>query len=89
MTREEQIEKAKAELFPIGDNGRNYEQALSASGFDLGVMWADEHPRKGLVDIDRMCEWLDKNMDKYATWSDYINPDIVEDIKQAMKDESK
>lgn len=26
-----------------------------------GVEWADEHPRKGLVDIEKACEWLQDN----------------------------
>lgn len=43
MTREEQIRIAIDKIFPCGNNGRTYEQANAASGFELGVKWADNH----------------------------------------------
>ena len=33
-------------------------QSWLKDGFVAGAQWADEHPKKGLVDIDRACEWL-------------------------------
>lgn len=27
-------------------------------GFESGALWADEHPNEGLVNIDKVCEWL-------------------------------
>lgn len=32
-----------------------------ATCFERGVDWADRHPRKGLVDIDKACAWLAEN----------------------------
>lgn len=52
MKREEEIKEAAKEydLWSIG-------QQL----FIVGAQWADEHPRKGLVDIEKVCEYLMKN----------------------------
>lgn len=44
MTREEQIQEAKDKAFPIPKEGRSYESAWAAGGFEMGVHWADEHP---------------------------------------------
>lgn len=33
-------------------------------GFCNGAKWSDEHPRKGLVDINEVCEWLDGFLDE-------------------------
>jgi len=74
---------------------KNYKLPTMGIGFEQGAKWADEHPRKGLVDIDKMCEWLYKNMDAYAcpikahgstTWFAYVNPDIIKDFKKAMEE---
>lgn len=46
MTREEEIRNAIDTIIPIlpSENGRTYEQALMATGFEEGVRWADKHP---------------------------------------------
>ena len=30
--------------------------------YQAGATWADEHPRKGLVEIDKAVEWLNENL---------------------------
>ena len=46
MTRGEEIRNAIDTIIPIlpSENGRTYEQALMATGFEKGIRWADEHP---------------------------------------------
>lgn len=44
MTREEQIQEAKDKTFPTPKEGRSYESAWAAGGFEMGAHWADEHP---------------------------------------------
>ena len=46
MTREEEIRNAIDTIIPIPThrNGRTYEQALMATGFEAGAKWADSHP---------------------------------------------
>ena len=47
MTREEEIRKAIDTIFPIpaSAKGRDYEQALMATGFQAGAQWADDNPK--------------------------------------------
>ena len=54
MTREEEIRNAIDTILPIppSDNGRKYEQALMATGFEGGVKWADEHPKSPWISVD-------------------------------------
>ena len=45
MARKEEIMNAIDAIIPIPppNNGRTYEQALMATGFEAGAKWADEH----------------------------------------------
>ena len=45
MKRKEEIMNAIDAIIPIPppNNGRTYEQALMATGFEAGAKWADEH----------------------------------------------
>ena len=54
MTREEQIRNAIDTMIPISPsrNGRTYEQALMASGFEAGVLWADTHPKYTWISVE-------------------------------------
>ena len=63
MTREEQRKEAAAEhrdcvccgfYDPIADD--------KEASFIEGAEWADEHPKEGLVSLDRVCEWIDENI---------------------------
>ena len=56
MARKEEIKKGAFDAFP---NEGWERQRVS---FVQGALWADEHPRKGLVDIERACEWLKENI---------------------------
>ena len=53
MTREERIRNAVDTTFPIppSENGRNYEQALMATGFQYGAKWADENPKSPWISV--------------------------------------
>lgn len=54
MTREEQIRNAIDTTFPIppSEKGRNYEQALMATGFEAGVKWADNNPKSPWISVE-------------------------------------
>lgn len=54
MTRQEQIRDAVDTIIPIfrSNNGRTYEQALMASGFEAGVNWADDNPKSPWISVD-------------------------------------
>ena len=53
MTRQEEIRTAVDTIVPIlpSNNGRKYEQALMATGFESGVKWADEHPKSPWISV--------------------------------------
>lgn len=57
-----------------------------------GVQWADEHPRKGFVDIDKVCEFLKNNARKYfgVDWSQhewYFERDqLIKDLHKEMEE---
>ena len=54
MTRQEQISDAIDTIIPIfrSNNGRTYEQALMASGFEAGVNWADDNPKSPWISVE-------------------------------------
>ena len=53
MTRQEEIRTAVDTIVPIlpSNNGRTYEQALIASGFEEGVKWADKNPKSPWISV--------------------------------------
>jgi hypothetical protein len=54
MTRKEQIQEAAKE-YDLWKAGQQL--------FIVGAQWADKHPRKGLVDIDDVCRYIEN-----CTW---------------------
>lgn len=53
MTRGEEIRNAIDEIIPIppSEKGRNYEQALMATGFQAGAQWADGNPKSPWISV--------------------------------------
>ncbi len=51
MTREEQLnEYLKERNIPI--------DSLEANSIREGIEWSDEHPKRGMVSLDKVCECL-------------------------------
>ena len=90
MTRGEEIRNAIDTIIPIlpSNNGRTYEQALMATGFEEGVKWADEHPINVWHDTNeepRLNQWFlaqigdnafdtfVMEMDKNEDWKEWSN----------------
>ena len=44
--------------------------------FLKGVKWADEHPRKGLFDIEKAYDWIELHASEYIGRSDYMSGDF-------------
>ena len=63
MTREEQIRNAINTTFPIppSEKGRNYEQALIATGFEAGVKWVDVNPKPSWISVNEKLPPIEKN----------------------------
>ena len=54
MTRQKEIRNVIDTIIPIlpNRNGRTYEQALMASGFEEGVKWADSNPKSPWISVN-------------------------------------
>lgn len=85
MIREE-IEKSRS--YQSGKAAVEYAKSIPQSekrkrycieDFEAGVEWADAHPRKGLVDIDRVCEFL-RTYDKAA-----FPYRLIDDLRKIME----
>lgn len=79
MTRDEEIKQASRE-FGLWKAG----EAI----FQLGAEWADKHPKEGLVDINKACEWLRTNYEDIGIRyiRGYKAEDEIESFKKAMEE---
>ena len=76
MSREEEIIQAADECYPTWEEHN--------AGFCQGAEWADSHPRKGLVDIEKVIEYMKKNSRfNYLLETDW---EVLEDLRKAMED---
>ena len=74
--------------YPTNENLRIAYMLGLNKGWDLH----DEHPRKGLVDIEKVCEWLTQNFLNYMKYHHdgekvyytYNNEKLIDDLKKAM-----
>lgn len=77
MTREEQIEReALLDYDAYADN--NYH------AFKRGVAWADEHPKEGLVSIDRVCDWIEEHMNEFCM--EAAEASMISWLRKAMEE---
>lgn len=60
----------------------------SRADFKAGAEWTDQHPRKRLLDAEKVIEWLKSNSSKYMIedidFSYYAYSSLVEDLRKAM-----
>lgn len=87
MTREEEIRQAALES--IKDTPSYF---LNKEFFIDGAHWADNHPNKGLVDINSVCGWLIGNTYKYLIDNTHfrgtgdIDMDkLIQDFRKALE----
>lgn len=95
MTSEEELVKYQLEQHQRNqeiDNATRYLSITERSVFIAGVDWADQHPRKGLWDSEKVTEWLENHVRDYKYYDcDYQDGNIdvdnlVEGLKKAMED---
>lgn len=83
MTREEEI-KLVAECAVTDEKYAEFKEGLI-----WGAKWADTNPKKGMINIDKACEWLEHhvNDDKYYSCigEEILIPYLIEDFKKAME----
>ena len=88
MNREEEIKQAaknRADQYehPV-DWNRCYHHYIQ------GAEWADQHPREGLWDAEKVIKWLRAHIDNYANYNIktdecFVN-DFEEDLRKAMEE---
>ena len=85
MRREKQIIKVAERLIDPYEMfiDWEYERGLK-EGFVKGAKWADANPKKGMVNIDQACEWLESAIRPYAGYNDTV--DIIESFRKAMEE---
>lgn len=76
MTREEEIIQAADECYPTWEEHND--------GFYQGAKWADQHPKKGLWDAEKVIGWLMESMNNYLVKGRDIDF-IYEDLRKAME----
>lgn len=86
MTRKEQIKQAEVKYSnnTMFDGCDYVGQAAKEYAFIAGAKWADKNPKKGMVSIEKACEW-------WSEWFDTHNPynmeNCIDDFRKAMKEE--
>lgn len=95
MTREEEIlfkQQVKNETISRKDEliDAAKRNAAIVSEFIKGAEWADQHPRKGLWDTEKVCEWLKENAWLYDIVQVHCVQtnidDIIHDLRKAMEE---
>lgn len=87
MTREEEIQKASM----IIANGQ-----VSSKHFIQGAIWADQHPREGLWDAEKVIKYIKEELPYYVelncvfdeirvNYNKFKN-NFIHDLKKAMED---
>lgn len=70
----------KCELFEVKDIAHDFVQ---------GAIYADQHPRKGLWEAEKVCEWLKENAWLYDIVQVHCVQtnidDIIHDLRKAME----
>ena len=77
MTREEQLkEYLKERNIPIN--------SLEANSIIEGIEWTDEHPKEGMVSLDKVCEWLEEHMVDFC--SECAEQALISWLRKAMEE---
>ena len=86
MTREEEILEYSKTFKGKGMENEELKEIIRLAIID-GATWADKHPRKGLIDIERAYEWLTKHARNYYFNKErYLGTEeLVEDFKLSME----
>lgn len=82
--REEEITQAALEMYSGAVSGH----LAMRVGFETGAKWSDEHPKPNLVDIDKVCKWLEEHYQQYDEIGlDMYGQLITENLRKDMMEE--
>jgi hypothetical protein len=91
MTREEEIEKAIEEEFEDHLFEDECDYIMQSSKFKKGILWADQNPKKGLWDANKVIKWLQDNADSHTWYDEFegesgMTDNFIEDLQKAMEE---
>ena len=91
MKREEQITKEIERIMQLKAFSKGTKEIgiLLGSWWKAGAKWADRHPREGLVDIEKACEYLEFNRECVTTEDNgimgWIPDEFIEKFRKEME----
>ncbi len=70
---------------------QNTTNQLELEGYIKGAIYADQHPRKGLWDSEKVIKWLQDNADSYTWYDEFegesgMTDDFIDDLRKAMEE---
>lgn len=84
MTREEEIKQAAK------NRADQYEHPVDWNNcyhhYTQGAEWADQHPRKGLWDANKVLAWISQNIESYCKLDAKNFNNLLFDLEKAMED---
>jgi len=88
LSRKEEIEKKVEEIAESFRTARFFSRHPSDIAYSAAIEmaeWADQHPRKGLWDAEKVIGWLMNNINNYLIKDRDIDL-IYEDLRKAMNE---
>ena len=95
MTRNKQILSEVQKRFSSNDT----HLVSKISTFIDGAKWADEHPKDGFVNLDKVCEWLENKCENKREYIggifggpcsiSIIFENISKDLRKAMENDTE
>lgn len=68
-------------------NGHRSDKDIDLTdAFEAGVEWADEHPKEGLVSIDKVCKLLDSNFPSTDYIGSWYKESFIKQFKKSMEE---
>lgn len=100
MIRKEEIEKASVDYqmskHPMAIGGDAFADTIYKMNinpsFIVGAKWADQHPRKGLWDSEKVCKFLYEKiidityLNNDNTNEHYDKDEFIEDLRKVMEE---
>lgn len=98
MSRNKEIEIKSFKVYPVDKD--YYEDEYGHSGyvdnnrharetFAKGEVWADEHPKSGLVDVDDACAWLENELPTHSEMTPHSIKFFVECFRSNFTNKNK
>jgi hypothetical protein len=86
MKREYQIKYAAENSIRYANifNELDSRDIIYKKAFEAGAKWSDKNPEKKLVNIEKVCEWLQKEI--VDDYQGIIWEDLIKDFRKAMEE---